>query len=54
MVPFFNLHKLHELMDGHIIHNETKCFTHQNWACVKPGGWIDQQASFAEEHAKAS
>lgn len=57
MVPFFNLHKLHELMDGHIEHNETKCFTAQNWACCKPGGWIDQQASFAEEHsehAKAS
>jgi fatty acid desaturase len=43
MVPFFNLPKLHELMDPYIVHNECKHFTSQNWACAKLGGWIDQQ-----------
>lgn len=49
MVPFFNLPKLHELMDPYIDHNETKHFTAQNWACVKPGGWIDQQKKASVE-----
>jgi fatty acid desaturase len=43
MVPFFNLHKIHALMHEHVIHNDTAHFTLQNWAAVKPGGWIDQQ-----------
>jgi fatty acid desaturase len=43
MVPFFNLPKLHELMNDHAIHNEYKNFTSQNWAYVRPGGWIDEQ-----------
>lgn len=44
MVPFFNLHKLNELMYEHVIHNERDHFTTQNWACLKPNGWIDQQS----------
>jgi len=44
MVPFFNLPKLSELMDAHVIHNECRHFSTQNWEAVKPGGWIDQQA----------
>jgi fatty acid desaturase len=47
MVPFFNLPKLHELMNDHAVHNEYKHFTTQNWAYVRPGGWIDQQNSGA-------
>jgi fatty acid desaturase len=47
MVPFFNLPKLHELMKEHAVHNECKHFTTQNWAYVRPGGWIDQQNSGA-------
>jgi fatty acid desaturase len=43
MVPFFNLHKINALMHDHVIHNDTSHFTLQNWAAVKPGGWIDQQ-----------
>jgi fatty acid desaturase len=43
MVPFFNLHKLNELMYPHVIHNEHDNFTTQNWAALKSGGWIDQQ-----------
>jgi Fatty acid desaturase len=43
MVPFFNLPVLHELMNDHIKHNELKTFAGQNWALVKPGGWIDCQ-----------
>jgi fatty acid desaturase len=45
MVPFFNLHKIHELMKGHVIHGENDHFTVQNWGCIKSGGWIDQQAA---------
>jgi fatty acid desaturase len=45
MVPFFNLHKVHELMKGHVLHGEIDHFTIQNWNCVKQGGWIDQQAA---------
>jgi len=44
MVPFFNLPKLSELMDNHIINNECRHFTSQNWETVRKGGWIDQQA----------
>jgi hypothetical protein len=47
MVPFFNLPKLHALMNDHAIHNEYKNFTTQNWAYMRPGGWIDQQNSGA-------
>lgn len=43
MVPFFNLHKLNKLMYDHVIHNERDHFTTQNWACLKPNGWIDKQ-----------
>ena len=43
MVPFFNLHKLHALMKGHVVHGEFDSFVRQNWQCVKPNGWIDQQ-----------
>lgn len=43
MVPFFNLPKLHELMDDHIKHNECKTFASQNWNMIKKGGWIDTQ-----------
>jgi fatty acid desaturase len=43
MVPFFNLHKIHELTKGHIVHSEYNHFTVQNLACVGPGGWIDKQ-----------
>lgn len=45
MVPFFNLHKLHQLLKGHVIHGEHHHFTVQNWMAVTPGGWIDQQAT---------
>ena len=47
MVPFFNLPKLHVLMDDNIVHNECKHFTIQNWDYIRPGGWIDQQNSGA-------
>lgn len=43
MVPFYNLPKLHDLLDEHIKHNECKTFTGQNWNIVKSGGWIDKQ-----------
>lgn len=45
MVPFFNLHKLHELLKGHVLHGEHSHFTSQNWTAMVPGGWIDQQAA---------
>jgi fatty acid desaturase len=45
MVPFFNLHKLHDLLEGHVIHGEHHHLISQNWECVKQGGWIDQQAA---------
>ncbi|CAJ1940096.1 unnamed protein product [Cylindrotheca closterium] len=45
MVPFFNLPVLHDLLDDHIKHNEIKSFTLQNWAMIRPGGWIDVQNS---------
>jgi fatty acid desaturase len=43
MVPFFNLHKLNKHMYDHVIHNEHGYFVPQNWAALKPGGWIDEQ-----------
>jgi fatty acid desaturase len=53
MVPFFNLHKLNQLMYEHVLHNEKDHFTTQNWQAFKPGGWIDQQsrrmATFADK-----
>jgi len=45
MVPFFNLPKLHELLNDHIKHNECKSFASQNWQMIKKGGWIDEQNS---------
>ena len=48
MVPFFNLHKVNALMHDHVLHNETENFTVQNWACFKPGGWIDKQRKINE------
>mmetsp|Transcript_26987 Transcript_26987/g.62103 ORF Transcript_26987/g.62103 Transcript_26987/m.62103 type:complete len:424 (-) Transcript_26987:200-1471(-) len=53
MVPFFNLHKLNELMYDHVIHNEKDHFTTQNWAAFKPGGWIDEQARDMELYQKS-
>jgi hypothetical protein len=53
MVPFFNLHKLNELMYEHVIHNEKDHFTTQNWAAVKSDGWIDSQARDVAAFAKA-
>lgn len=53
MVPFFNLHKIHELTKDHIVHSECNHFTTQNWECVKPGGWIDQQAERNAAHPKS-
>jgi fatty acid desaturase len=45
MVPFFNLPKLHVLLNDHIKHNECKSFLSQNWQMIKKGGWIDVQNS---------
>jgi fatty acid desaturase len=50
MVPFFNLHKLNELIYSHVVHNEHDHFTTQNWAAFKAGGWIDQQAARIEAY----
>ena len=50
MVPFFNLHKLNDLMYEHVIHNERDHFTTQNWAAFKRGGWIDQQMADMETY----
>jgi len=49
MVPFFNLPKVSELMDPHLEHNECRHFTSQNLACLKKGGWIDQQSKVCEK-----
>jgi fatty acid desaturase len=53
MVPFFNLHKLNDLMYEHVIHNEKDHFTLQNWGALKPGGWIDEQARDVELYRKS-
>jgi len=45
MVPFYNLPVLHDLLNDHIKHNDTKTFIEQNWAMIRPGGWIDKQNS---------
>lgn len=45
MVPFFNLHKLNELMYESMLHKEIDHFTVQNIECIRPGGWIDRQAA---------
>jgi len=44
MVPFYNLHKLHDLMKDSMLHSEVDHFSLQNLQCVRPGGWIDGQA----------
>jgi fatty acid desaturase len=43
MVPFYNLHKLNELMYDHVIHKEHDRFTTQKVTAFRKGGWIDQQ-----------
>ncbi len=53
MVPFFNLHKLNDLMYEHVIHNDCDHFTIQNWAALKSGGWIDQQMANMEEYRRS-
>lgn len=45
MVPFYNLHKLNDLMYDSMLHNEKDHFTTQNLECLRPGGWIDQQSA---------
>ena len=45
MVPFFNLHKVNELMYPHVVHNECDHFTTQNWKALKPNGWIAKQSA---------
>ena len=52
MVPFFNLHKLNELMYEHVIHNEHDHFTVQNFTAFMPGGWIDQQMADMDEFSR--
>mmetsp|Transcript_42637 Transcript_42637/g.72718 ORF Transcript_42637/g.72718 Transcript_42637/m.72718 type:complete len:381 (+) Transcript_42637:110-1252(+) len=42
-VPFYNLPKLHKLLDPHIKHNDCKTFTAQQYQMLKAGGWIDKQ-----------
>lgn len=54
MVPFYNLHKLNELMYEHILHKERDHFTTQNFAAFKPGGWIDRQQKEMDEYKKIS
>jgi fatty acid desaturase len=44
MVPFYNLHKLHDLMKDSMLHADVDHFSLQNLQCVRPGGWIDGQA----------
>ena len=44
-VPFYNLPKLHKLLDPHIKHNDCKSFTAQQLNMLKVGGWIDKQNS---------
>lgn len=53
MVPFFNLHKINEHMYPYCEHNEYDHFTTQNWAALKPGGWIDQQNERVEAYKAA-
>lgn len=53
IVPFYNLHKLNELMYEHVIHNECDHFTTQNWNALRSGGWIDNQARDMAAHKKA-
>jgi len=53
MVPFYNLHKINVHMYDATVHNEYDHFTTQNWAALKPGGWIDQQNERVEAY-KAS
>jgi fatty acid desaturase len=53
MVPFYNLHKLNDLMYEHVIHNEFDHFTIQNWNALKPGGWIDAQSRDMNANKKA-
>jgi fatty acid desaturase len=45
MVPFFNLHKLNELMYATVIHNEKDYFITEQWEAFRSGGWIDQQSA---------
>jgi fatty acid desaturase len=52
MVPFFNLHKLNELMFDSVEHNECDHFTIQNWTCFKKGGWIDRQKADMDSFSK--
>jgi fatty acid desaturase len=52
MVPFYNLHKLNELMYEHVIHKEIDHFTIQNVAAFKVGGWIDQQRAAMDEYTR--
>lgn len=49
MVPFFNLPVIHEMLNDHIKHNETKSFTVQNWKMIRPRGWIDQQRGVSSD-----
>ena len=44
-VPFYNLPKLHALLDPHIKHNDCKSFTAQQFHMLRTGGWIDKQQS---------
>jgi hypothetical protein len=44
MVPFYNLHKLNDLMYDSMLHNDKDHFTTQNIECFRPGGWIDRQS----------
>ena len=54
MVPFFNLHKINQLMHDHVIHNECNHFTTEQWEAIKPNGWIDkQERTNREGRAKA-
>ena len=52
--PFFNLHKINELMYDHVIHNEANHFTTQNWEAIKPGGWVTQQFQCMQAHSDKS
>jgi fatty acid desaturase len=45
MVPFFNLHKLNELMYDTVIHNDKDYFITEQWEAFRSGGWIDQQSA---------
>ena len=44
-VPFYNLPKLHTLLDPHVKHNDCKTFTAQQYHLLRFGGWIDAQNS---------